>query len=79
MDAAEQVCVLYAGVRGHLDKLVTSEIGKFEAMYLEQLRAKAGNIISTIRTEGSLDDKTDAELKAFLEDFMANCGLKMKA
>lgn len=79
MDAAEQVCVLYAGVRGHLDKLVTSEIGKFEAMYLEQLRSKAGNIINTIRTEGSLDDKTDAELKAFLEDFMANCGLKMRA
>jgi F-type H+-transporting ATPase subunit alpha len=79
MDAAEQVCVLYAGVRGHLDKLVTSEIGKFETMYLEQLRSKAGNIINTIRTEGSLDDKTDAELKAFLEDFMANCGLKMKA
>jgi len=32
--AEEQVCILYAGVRGHLDKLVTSEIQKFEDLWL---------------------------------------------
>jgi proton translocating ATP synthase F1 alpha subunit len=30
MSAEEQVCVVYAGVRGFLDKMVTSEISKFE-------------------------------------------------
>ena len=30
MVAEEQVCVLYAGVRGYLDKIQTSDIGKFE-------------------------------------------------
>merc|ERR1719469_525321 len=33
MPASEQVCVLYAGVRGYLDKLTTSDIAKFEEMY----------------------------------------------
>ena len=30
MPAEEQVCVLYAGVRGYLDKVQTVDIGKFE-------------------------------------------------
>lgn len=29
MAAEEQVCVVFAGVRGYLDKMVTSEISKF--------------------------------------------------
>ncbi len=32
--AEEQVCILYAVVRGYLDKLVTSEIQKFEDLWL---------------------------------------------
>ena len=36
MPAEEQVCVLYAGVRGYLDKVATNEIGKFEAEFMER-------------------------------------------
>jgi len=75
----EQVCVLYAGVRGHLDKLVTSEIEKFEEMYLNLLRTKYAHIVTAIRTEQELSAKSDAELKALLEEFMPSCGLKMKS
>ena len=77
--AEEQVCILYAGVRGFLDKLQTSEIAKFEELYLSLIRSKAAHIFTTIRTEGQLSKKTDAELKALLEEFMPNSGLKMKA
>merc|ERR1712226_191273 len=34
MPSEEQVCVLYAGTRGYLDKLQTSAIGAFEVQYL---------------------------------------------
>merc|ERR1712199_64625 len=34
MPSEEQVCVLYAGVRGYLDKVPTNEIAKFEQLYL---------------------------------------------
>ena len=40
MPAEEQVCVLYAGVRGYLDKIPTANIGKFEQGYLDYLRSK---------------------------------------
>ena len=75
----EQVCILYAGVRGFLDKIQTSEIAKFEELYLALIRSKAPHIFTNIRTEGQLSDKTDAELKAILEEFMPNSGLKMKS
>merc|ERR1712083_1130944 len=37
MPVEMQACVLYAGVRGYLDKLQTSEINKFEEMYMDLL------------------------------------------
>ena len=78
MPVEKQACVLYAGVRGYLDKLVTSEIKKFEEMYLDMLDTKHSHILTTIRDENTINEKIDAELKAILEDFIPNSGLKMK-
>jgi F-type H+-transporting ATPase subunit alpha len=79
MPIEEQVCILYAGVRGFLDKLQTSEISKFEELYLALIRSKHLHIFTAIRTEGLLNKKIDGELKALLEEFMPSSGLKMKA
>ena len=48
-------------------------------MYLEAIRSKAPHIPAAVRTEGQINEKIEAELRAFIEDFMANSGLKMKA
>merc|ERR1711904_627888 len=48
MPSEEQVCVLYAGVRGYLDKIQTTDIGKFEQLYLDHLRNKHQNLLDTI-------------------------------
>ena len=79
MPAEEQVCVLYAGVRGYLDKIETKEIGRFEKMYLEAIHSKSPQLPVTIRTEGYISDKTEADLAAFIEEFLPTSGLKMKA
>ena len=79
MPVEMQACVLYAGVRGYLDKLATSEIQKFEEMYMDLLKTKASHILTTIREESVITEKIDAELKAILEDFIPNSGLKMKS
>ena len=79
MPVERQACVLYAGTRGYLDKLVTSEIGKFEEMYLETLETKHGHILTEIRETGAISEKIDGELKGLLDDFMPNCGLKMRS
>lgn len=59
MPAEEQVCILYAGVRGFLDKVQTSEIGKFEKLFLEHLKSKYPHVIESIKTEGQLTDKNN--------------------
>ena len=50
MVAEEQVCVIFAGVRGYLDKMVTSEISKFEAKFLTHLRSNYQALLTKIRT-----------------------------
>ena len=79
MPAEEQVCVLYAGVKGYLDKINTSDIGKFEQMYLETIHSKHAHVLETIRTEGQLTPQTDGQIKAILEEFIPTCGLTIKA
>jgi F-type H+-transporting ATPase subunit alpha len=79
MAAEEQVCVIYAGVRGYLDKLVTSEISKFEQTFLQHLRTSHPHILETIRKTGDLSKETDAELKAIVETFIPESGLALKS
>lgn len=52
--AEEQVCILYAGVRGYLDKVLKNEIGKFEKLFMEHIKSKHSHILDAIRTEKSL-------------------------
>ena len=54
-------------------------LSRFEELYLQAIRQKHPQILSTTRTDKVLSEKTDAELKSLLEEFMPNCGLKMKA
>ena len=56
MVAEEQVCVIFAGVRGYLDKMVTSEISKFESKFVSHLRASHTALLAKIKKEGKLDD-----------------------
>jgi F-type H+-transporting ATPase subunit alpha len=79
MVAEEQVCVLYAGVRGFLDKIQTSEIGKFEKLFLDHLKTKYPHIIESVRVEKELNNKVNAELKQILEEFIPTAGLLMKS
>lgn len=48
MAAYEQVCIVYAGVRGYLDKMVTSEIPKFEEKFLKHLKQNHQGILDRI-------------------------------
>jgi len=78
MAAEEQVCVLFAGVKGYLDKVQTSEIAKFEALYLEHLRGKHRALLDGIRIEGQLTPKSNAEIASILEEFLPTCGVAMR-
>ncbi|GMR53593.1 hypothetical protein PMAYCL1PPCAC_23788, partial [Pristionchus mayeri] len=71
MAIEEQVTVIYAGVKGHLDKLDPSQITRFEREYLAHVRANAQDVLKTIREEGQISPTTDAKLKDLVTSFLA--------
>jgi len=65
----EQVCVIYAGTRGYLDRIPTSEVGRFEQELLSRLHTQNKDLLDGIRTKKALDDELEGKLKAALESF----------
>jgi F-type H+-transporting ATPase subunit alpha len=65
----EQVALIFAGVRGYLDKIAVADVGKFERQALSQLRAKGQDILAAIRGEREISKKTDEQLRRFFDDF----------
>ena len=50
MAIEEQVTVIYAGVRGHLDKMEPSKITKFEKAFLQHVLSQHQDLLATIRS-----------------------------
>ena len=67
----EQVCVIYAGVNGYLDKLPLDKVRPFEDGLLTFLRAKNPDILEAIRSSGDLPNDVEAKLKAAVEAYAA--------
>ena len=60
----EQVCVIYAGVKGHLDDLPLEKVRAFEDALLKELRdVRAASILDIIRKEEKLSNEVEAQLK----------------
>jgi F-type H+-transporting ATPase subunit alpha len=58
----EQVAVIFAGVKGYLDAIAVSDIGRFEMGLLDHLRSSEQALLDTIRDEKALSDKTEEKL-----------------
>jgi len=73
MAIEEQVASIYAGVRGHLDKLDPSKITAFEEKFLGRVKANNQDLLADIREQGMISEANDAKLKeivtSFVEDF----------
>lgn len=70
MDIAEQVATIYAGVRGHLDKLEPSRVTAFEEAFTKHITTAHKDLLDTIRTEGEISESTDAKLKELVISFV---------
>ena len=66
----EQVVSLYAGVRGYLEKIDVSKVRLFEDKLMQDIRLKGESILSAIRTQKNLSEKTEEALKAYLDKFV---------
>lgn len=71
MAIEEQVAVIYAGVRGHLDKVDPSKITKFEQEFLQHIQSSQQELLKSIREEGQISEATDVKLKQVVINFLA--------
>ncbi|MSP46110.1 MAG: F0F1 ATP synthase subunit alpha, partial [Xanthobacteraceae bacterium] len=65
----EQVCVIYAGVNGYLDKFEVSRVRAFEAGLLTLLRTKLTDLLASIAKSGDLSDADGAKLKGVVDGY----------
>jgi F-type H+-transporting ATPase subunit alpha len=68
----EQVCVIYAGVNGYLDKLPLAKVRPFEDGLLSTLRSKHGDILEAIRASNDLTSDVETKLKSAVDAFAAS-------
>ncbi len=70
----EQVILLYAGTRGHLDKIAVSDVGRFETEVLEWFHSRHSDILSSIKDTGAMPDEEvlEASLGAFVDQFVGS-------
>merc|ERR1711934_38876 len=70
MAIEEQVCVVYCGVRGFLDKVDPGKITTFEAEFLQHIRSSQQDLLKTIAKEGKINDQADEQLKSIIKNFL---------
>ncbi len=63
----EQVCVIYAGVKGYLDDIETSKVRDFEEALLRELRTNREDLLEEIRTKAVLTDDIEIKIQSAIE------------
>ncbi|WP_237213550.1 F0F1 ATP synthase subunit alpha [Falsiroseomonas oryziterrae] len=65
----EQVAAIFAGTRGYLDRIPVNKVGEFERRMLSELKSRAPEILTSIRTDREIKKDVEGKLTAFLDDF----------
>jgi F-type H+-transporting ATPase subunit alpha len=65
----EQVVVIYAGVKGYIDKVPVKKVTEFEKAWINEVRSRHADILSEIRDTGKLESDVEKKLKEALEHF----------
>ena len=75
MDIAEQVVLLFAGVRGYLDTVAVEDILTFETSWIKFVNSNHSDILDTIRKEGeissALEEKLGGICQSYVDSFSA--------
>merc|ERR1712166_834537 len=69
MKVAEQVIILFAGVRGYLDKVAIKDVGRFEAEFRATLPTVAPGLIDQVTEDKEITPATEEKLKELYPNF----------
>ena len=72
VEVAHQVCILYAVINGHLEKVSVADIPAYEQGLQEFMENRCPDVLSAIRTTGKLEQDTEDALKAGIQEFTEN-------
>jgi F-type H+-transporting ATPase subunit alpha len=70
MPVEEQVLVIYAGTKGHLDDVAVTDVKRFEGELIEYVRSTHSGLLADIKTAG-IPDGLDAAITSFKANFTA--------
>ena len=70
VEMAHQVLLIFAGVRGYLDKIKTCDVERFGKEFVAVLEKDRPEIMTTIREKGTLSEGLEKEVVAFLDEFV---------
>lgn len=65
----EQVAIIFAGVKGLLDDVETSALGKFETEFVAYLKSNKADILKEILEVGKISDDLANKMKSAVEEF----------
>merc|ERR1711988_639018 len=68
MDIAEQVAVIFCGVRGFLDKVAPGDITDFEEKFTQYIRNTQQPLLESIRKDGQISEANEANLRTLVTE-----------
>ncbi len=68
LTVAEQVVVIFSGVKGFLDNIELNKIKEFENKLLDKIKADNMELLNSIDTTGKLDENNEIILTKIIED-----------
>jgi F-type H+-transporting ATPase subunit alpha len=69
MAVEDQVVAIFLGTKGHLDSVPVADVGRFEAEFIEHLKAAHSGILTDIRDSQKLSEDNDVKLLTAIADF----------
>jgi F-type H+-transporting ATPase subunit alpha len=71
MDVVDQIMIIYAGTKGHLDKVPVKDVRAWEEQFLRYMRERQPEVGNAIRKERKLTKEIEQQLTAAIANFQA--------
>jgi F-type H+-transporting ATPase subunit alpha len=76
MPVGVQVCAVYAGTRGFLDKVPVDKVREWKTSLARYLMAERKSLIDSIEKEKKWDDEVEGQVKEAIEAFNRQYGVE---
>jgi F-type H+-transporting ATPase subunit alpha len=69
MNVIDQVLVIYAGTRGHLDKVAVAEVQEWEKQFLAFIHDRKADLFKNLSEKKDLNDEITAQIESAIKEF----------